>query len=151
VALAAQVDVAHLGLSLEDGAQQVREALVEREDLLELVEDDHDAAPPLRRELAEQLEQPLDRVVDVLLPPTGLEAEAQAAVGRIDIHDRDDPKPAEEVRRPLERLADGRGDVCVNRLRERGCEALLRRRLHQVAVADERLLLQSLLGGAEHQ
>src|SRR5581483_12184035 len=104
VPLAAEVDVAHLRLCLEDGAHQVRELLVDREDLLELVEDDHDAALALGRELAEQLEQALDRVVDVAAAPARMEGEPQRAVARVDLDRRPDAEPAEELRRPLDRV-----------------------------------------------
>src|SRR5689334_18180655 len=71
--LAPQVDVADLGLRLKDGAHEVGVALVEGEDLLELVEDDHDAPLSLGRELAELLEELLDRLVEVALAPAGCE------------------------------------------------------------------------------
>ena len=151
VPLAAQVDVAHLGLGLEDGAHQVREPLVEGDDLLELVEDDHHAPLALGGQLAEQLEQPLDRVVDVGPAAADLEAEAQRAVARVDLDRRPDAQAAEELGRTLERLTDRRGDVRVDRLRQRRRQALLRRRLHQVAVADQRLATHRLLCSAQHQ
>ena len=146
-----EVDVAHLGLGLEDGAHQVREPLVERDDLLELVEDDHHAPLALGGQLAEQLEQPLDRVVDVGPAATDLEAEAQRAVARVDLDRRPDAQAAEELGRTLERLTDGRGDVGVDRLRQRRRQALLRRRHHQVAVADQHLPTHRLLCSAQHQ
>ena len=126
-----------LRLRLEDGPHQVREAPVERDDLLELVEDDHDAPLALGRELAEQLEQALDRVVDVRRPPACLEGEAERPVVGVDLHRRPDPQAAEEIGSALDHLPDRRVDVRVDRLRESGCESLLRRRPHQVAVADE--------------
>ena len=88
VALAAEVHVADLRLRLEDRAHQVREPPVEREDLLELVEDDRDASLALCGELADELEQSLDRVVDVGSPPTRLEREPQGAVARVDLDRR---------------------------------------------------------------
>jgi hypothetical protein len=151
VALAAQVDVPDLGLRLEHRAHQVRELAVERDDLLELVQHEDDAPLSLGGELGRELEQPLDRVVDVLLAAAGGEAEAKRSVGRVDLHRRNDPEATEEARGLLERLVDGRGDVRVDRLRERGREPLLRRRAHEVAVADEHLLPQRLLGRAQDE
>ena len=98
--------MAHLGLRLEDGAHQVRETLVERQDLLELVEDHHDAPLPLGRQLPEQLEQTLDRLVDVLAPAPRLEAEPQAPVRRIDLHRRLHAEAAEEVDGTFEGVLD---------------------------------------------
>src|SRR5207244_13507514 len=63
--------------------------------------------------------------------------EAEAAVVGIDLDRGRDAQAAEEPARALDCLADRRGDVVVDRLRERGGEACLRRRLHQVAVRDE--------------
>jgi len=146
VPLAAQVDVADLGLGLEDRAHQVREALVEGEDLLELVEDDHDAALALGRELAELLEELLDRLVEVAFAAAGAEGEAEGAVARVDLDRRADAEVAEELGGLLERVADGRRDVRVDGLGERGREALLRRGLHEVDVADEELLGERRLG-----
>src|SRR5437588_3004919 len=45
VAPASEVDVAHIGLALEDGAHEVREVSIDLDDLLKLIEDHHDAAP----------------------------------------------------------------------------------------------------------
>src|SRR5262249_10835184 len=77
VALAREIDVPDLGLRLEDRPHEVREVAVETDDLLELVEDDRNSALPLRRDLSGELEQPLDRLVDVRRTPPGGEAEAQ--------------------------------------------------------------------------
>src|SRR5207244_12172515 len=81
----------------------------------------------------------------------GLEAEAEAAVARIDLEGRPDPEAAEEVGRALEAALGRRRDLCVDRLGERRREAFLRRRLHQVAIADERLLPDRILGGPQHE
>jgi hypothetical protein len=67
---------------LEDGAQEPRQAAFDLDDLLELVEDERDATSSLRRELPRQLEQPLQRRVDVVGPPVGVEAEADRPVLR---------------------------------------------------------------------
>ena len=53
-----------LRLLLEDGAHEVGEVAVERDDLLELVEDEHGAAFALGGDPAREREQSLDRVVD---------------------------------------------------------------------------------------
>ena len=79
--LAAQVDVPDLRLCLEDGPHQVRVLGIEREDLLELVEDDCDPALALGGELSRQREQVFDRVVDRRAAAGRLEAETQRAVG----------------------------------------------------------------------
>ena len=65
----------HLGLRLEDGAHEPRQVRVDVDDLLELVEDERDLPAALRGELARQLEQALERCVEVLRLPPGLEAE----------------------------------------------------------------------------
>ena len=52
VALAAEVDVAHFRLGLEYRTHQVRESAVERDHLLEFVENDHDPALAATRPLA---------------------------------------------------------------------------------------------------
>ena len=51
----------------------------------------------------------------------------------------------------LERLADGRNQVLVDRLRECAGEPFLRRSLHQVAVGDEHALGERLLRGPKHE
>ncbi len=76
VALAAEVGVTDLGLGLEHGAHPVRQGLVEPYHLLELVEHEHRPSLSLRPELPGQLQQPVDRVVDVLPPSARGEGEA---------------------------------------------------------------------------
>ena len=151
VLLAPEVDVRDLRLLLEDRPHQVGELAVERDDLLELVEDEHDAAAALGRDPARELEQGLDRVVDGRLLPPCVKGEAQAAVARVDLHRRRDAEAAEEARGPLERLAGRRLEVAVDRLRQRGGETLLRWRTHEVAVRDEDPLANRTLAGAEDQ
>ena len=133
VPLAPEVDVRHLGLLLEDRPHQVGVVAVDRDDLLELVEHEGGAAAPLGGDLAGKHEERLDRVVDRGPAPARVEDEAQAPVDRVDLHRRRDAEPAEEPRRPLDRLAGGRLQVAVDGLGEGGGEALLRRRPHQVA------------------
>ena len=55
-----------LGLLLEDRAHQPRQPRVDVDDLLELVEHERDLALAVGAELGRQLEQALDRRVDVL-------------------------------------------------------------------------------------
>jgi hypothetical protein len=66
VALAAQVDVGHLGLGLEDRAHELGQVAVDVHDLLELVEHQRHAAAALGGQPPGQLEQPLQRGVHVL-------------------------------------------------------------------------------------
>ena len=66
-----------LGLVLEDRAQELRQVGVEVDDLLELVEDQQRGALALGGELRDELEQALERRVDVLGLVAGGEAEAQ--------------------------------------------------------------------------
>ena len=140
------------GLGLEDRAHQVRKLRVELQHLLELVEDQRGPLLALRTDLAGELEQLLDRVVDSgCAGAAGLEAEAQARVVGVDLDRRLDAKAAEERGRLLERLTDRRDEVVVDGLREGAREALLRRGLHQVAVGDEHALRKRLLGGPEHE
>ena len=109
VTLAAQVDVGDLGLGLEDRAHQVRKLLVELQHLLKLVEDQRGPLLALGADLAGELEELLDRVVDPGCPGTaGLEAEAQARVVGVDLDRRLDAQAAEERGGLLERLTDGR-------------------------------------------
>jgi hypothetical protein len=150
MAPASEVDVRDLRLRLEDGAHQVREVPVERDDLLELVEHDRDAALPLRRDPRGQLEQLLDRVVDVGLPPRRLEHEAERPFV-VDLDRRPHAQRAEEARGAIDGDA-GRGvELRRDRLCERRREPLLRRRLHQVAVAHEHVGLDRFLRRAENE
>ena len=75
-----------------------------------------------------------------------LKAKRSGAVARVDLDRRADAQAAEELGGLLERVADGRRDVRVDGLGERGREALLRRGLHEVDVADEELLGDRRLG-----
>ncbi len=54
-----------LGLLLEDGAHQVRQARVDVDDLLELVDDERGAPLSGAAELSRKLEQPFQGRVDV--------------------------------------------------------------------------------------
>ena len=65
VALAAQVDVGDLGLRLEDRTHQVRKLRVELQHFLELIEDQRRPLLALGADLAGELEELLDRVVDL--------------------------------------------------------------------------------------
>ena len=149
VALAAEVGVTDLGLGLEHGPHPVRQGLVEPHHLLELVEHEHCPSLSLRPELAGQLQQPVDRVVDVLPTSARGEGEADVALERVDLDRRLHPQRADERRRSLDQLAGRGGEIVEDRLRERGRKALLRRRSHQVAVRDENLLALGILDRAE--
>ena len=138
-------------LLLEHRAHQVRVVAVERHDLLELVENEHGTALALGRDPAGEREQALDRVVDGCTLSATLEDEAEAPVDRVDFHDRRDAKAAEEAGRPLHRLPGCGLEIAVDRLRERRGEALLGRRPHQVAVADEDPLPDRALRGTEDE
>ena len=151
VAPAAQVDVADLALGLEDRPHDVRERVVDADDLLELVEDEHDAPPALRRDLRRELEQPLDRRVDVRRPADRLEREPDAAVAGVELDRRPHAEAADDRARPLEQALDGREEVVDDRLRETRSEPHLRRRPHQVAVRDEHLVGEHLLHRAEDE
>ena len=112
--------------------------------LLELVEDEHHAAAAVGRELRRQLEQALERLVQVLGATRRAERERRRSVERVDRHDRDDAEAGEDpkaVPRPDER----RGDVVVDRPREPRGELLLRRGLHQVDLGDQDVLGHQLL------
>ena len=73
-----------LGLALEDRAHQLRQAGVDLHDLLELVEHEQDLALAVGGELARQLEQPLDRGVDVLAALADVEGERRRPGLRVD-------------------------------------------------------------------
>ena len=150
VPLAAQVDVRDVGLELEDGAHQLRKLRVDVDDLLELVEDERDLPPALRGELARQLEEPLERCVEILWLAARIEAEAELARGRVDGHDRGDPQAREDAQ-PLPRAEERRGEVVVDRLGELLGEALRGRRRHEVDVGDEHVLGDRLLRDAPHE
>ena len=79
VALAPEVDVRDVGLHLEDGAHEPREVGIDVDDLLELVEDERDLPSALGGELARQLEEPLERRVEVLRLSPRVEGEAELA------------------------------------------------------------------------
>ena len=96
-ALATQVDVGDVRLGLEHRTHERGEVWVELEDLLELVKDDAAAPVAFRRQLRGELEELLQRRVDVVLRVAGPEAEAERAVHRVDGHHRDDPQAAEDL------------------------------------------------------
>ena len=142
VALAPRVDMRDLGLLLERRAHQRRQLGVELRDLLELVEVEDDALALLRRDRARQLEEVLERVVDVGLGARSREAEARRAVQvhgdrRRDSQRREDPQS-------LARLEERGRDVVVDRLGELARELLLRRRRHEVDLDDENPLPDQL-------
>ena len=66
VPFAPEVDVSDLGLRLEHRTRiRFGKALSSFDDLLELIQHEHGPAPALVREILLQLQQPLDRLVDV--------------------------------------------------------------------------------------
>ena len=151
-ALATEVDVRDLRLRLERRSHQVREVRVDPEHLLELVEDDRHPPAAVRRQLARQVEELLDRRVDVGARVPGREAEPECAVGRVDGHHRQDPEPAEDLRRALPYPEERARDLLVDRLRELRGELLLGRRAHQVDLSDERPVpAHELLGSPPHE
>ena len=140
VAPAPQVDVADLALGLEDRPHDVRERVVDADDLLELVEDEHDTPVALRRDLGRELQQSLDRRVDVRRAADRLEREPDAAVTGVELDRRPHAEAADDGARALEEALHGGEEVVDDRLRETGGEPHLRRRPHQVAVRDEHLV-----------
>jgi hypothetical protein len=110
VAAAAEVDVADLRLRLEDGAHEVGEAAVERDDLLELVEHDRDALLPLGRDLGRQLEQALDRRVDVAAAARGWNTNRKVPMSGRPRSTASRSAPGRATR-PLDACADGRVDL----------------------------------------
>jgi hypothetical protein len=104
VTAAPEIDVAHLALALEDRAHHVREVLVEAQDLLELVEDEDHAPLAFDRQLGRELEEPLDRLVDVGPAPGALEPEAKRSVDRVDLDRRENTQSAKQVRGALDRV-----------------------------------------------
>jgi hypothetical protein len=105
VALAAGVDVRDLGLLLEHRAHQRRQPRVDVGHLLELVEDHDHLALALRGELRRQLEQPLERRVDVLAAVARRKREARLARRRVDGDGRVDAQRREDAQ-PLLRVEE---------------------------------------------
>ncbi len=117
---------------------------VDLDDLLELVEHEHDPPVALARELPGELEQPLHRRDDVRGGGVRAEAEAEIAAVGVDRHGRRDPQALEHAQ-PLLGAEQGRGEVLVDRLRELVGEPAERRRRHQIDVGDERAAAHELL------
>src|SRR4051812_11994534 len=145
VAPAAEVEVRDVGLLLKDRAQKLRQVRIERDDLLELVEDEQRAPLALGGDLGDELEQAFERRVDVGGRMGGAEREAQRAGVRVDRHGRDDPQPAEDPRGEALRPGQRAGDVLVDGGRELLGELLLRRRAHEVDLRHEHLLAHEAL------
>ena len=124
---------------------------IERDHLLELVEDERDASVPLRREARRQLDEGLDRRVDVGDVVACAEREAEARVVRVDRDRRLDAQAAKEREPAFARADQRRRDVLVDRLGETRCQPLLRRGRHQVDVGDEDAPAQQLLDRTEHE
>ena len=152
VAAAAEVDVADLALGLEDGPHHVRQRVVDPDDLLELVEHEHDASVALRGDLcrAARAAARSSRRCPSLPRTASNENRTPPSLGSsstVGLH----PQAADDRPRPLEQPLDGREEVVDDRLRERGGEPHLRRRPHQVAVRDEDVVGEDLLHRAEDE
>ena len=80
-----------LGLALEDGAHQPRQMTVDVRDLLELVQHEHDPPLPVGAQLSRQLEQPLQRRVDVRAAVPDVEPEGHGGVVGVERDARRDP------------------------------------------------------------
>ena len=122
------------------------------DDLLELVEDRaRPSASRSRGEPAGQLEQPLERLVEVLARATEAENEklSEPSSGSIG-HRRRDPQAGEHPQALLG-AEQRRGEVVVDRLGELRRELGARRRRHQVDLRDQHLLGDELLGDAPDQ
>ena len=145
VALAAEIDVRDLGLGLEDAPHQLRQGWIDLDDLLELVEDQRDRPLALGGDLPGQLQQALERRIDVGPRVAGGEREAERAVGGVDRDRRRDPQPAEEGRSAITGPLEARQQVAVDRARELLRELLLRRRRHQVDGCDQDALGEEVL------
>ena len=115
------------------------------DDLLELVEDQRDLPLALGGELSRcSSRSPLERRVDVLRLPAGVEAEPELARARIDGDDGRDPEAGEHAQ-ALARAEERRCEVVVDGLGELLRQLLLRRRRHQVDVRDEDSELDDVL------
>src|SRR5581483_9245505 len=108
-------------------------------DLLELVEDEGHTPSALCGELGRELEQSLERGIDVRRRETGAEPEPNTTVLGVDRDGRTDSQSPEDVGRALARPHQRRRDLVVDRLGQPRREQLLRRGPHQVDLRDERL------------
>ena len=109
VALAPQVHVGDLGLRLEHRPHPVRQRLVQAGHLLELVEDEGRPLAALGADPAGELEEAVDRVVDVLAASARREREPDVALDRVDLHRRSHPQRSDERGRAVEELTGGGG------------------------------------------
>src|SRR5689334_10657810 len=126
-----------LRLPLKDGAQELGQVGVDRNDLLELVHDQGDAMATRPTQLGGQFEQPLERRVDISRSLGHAEAEGERAIVGVDVDRRLNLQPTKRSEGALAHPLDGGGDLLVDRSREGGGEALLAGRRHQVDLDDE--------------
>ena len=151
VAAAAEVDVGDLGLLLEHRPQQLRQPWVERLHLLELVEDQRHPPALAGPELGRELQQALERRLEVGRRVVDSEGEVVGAALRVDRDPGGDPQVAERGQRPLLDARSGGRDVLVDRGGELLRQLRLRRRGHQVDVGDEHVVADELLHRFPHQ
>ncbi len=151
VALAAEVDVRHLGLLLEDRAQEPRQFGIDLHDLLELIEDQRGSPPTCPAELGRQVKQALQRRVDVGVAPAEGEAEPERAVLGVDRDGGLDLQAPKRGEGPLPDPLERRGDLLVDRAGERRRQPLLVRRRHQVDLGHQDALACQRLACAPDQ
>ena len=151
VRLLPEVDVRDVSLRLEGRPHERRQPRVDVEHFLKLVEHERDRAPAFGGQLGRQLEDPLQRRVDILGGVTGGEAERHRAVVGIERHHRSDPESPEELRRTVARPQERAGDVLVDRRGQLRGELLLRRGLHQIHLRDQDALPRQLLRRPEDE
>ncbi len=144
VALAAQVDVSHLRLLLEDRAHQLDQRGVDVDHLLKLVQHQRHAPVAIGGDAPEHDEQLLERRVDVLLGGARVEAERHRAVVGVD-GDRGGQAQAREHLQALLRVPQPGGQLLVDRLRELRSQQVLRGGAHQVHLGDQDALPHELL------
>src|SRR6266516_818953 len=108
VALTAGGDMRHLRLLLKDRPHPRGKLGVDLGHFLELIEVDDNLLPTIRRKLGRQFEQPIKRLVNVLLDPCGGKTESCRAVLGIYGHHRNDTQGAENEKALL-RIED---DAC---------------------------------------
>src|SRR5581483_10271135 len=97
------------------------------------------ALPARCRELRRQLEESLERGVDVRTLVAGAKGEAQVSRLRVDGHHRRDPQAGDDVRHALADSEERFRDLVVDRFCERSCQLLLRRGQHEVHLGHEDL------------
>jgi hypothetical protein len=150
VPFAAEIDVSHVGLFLEDRPHELDEAGVDVHHLLKLVQNQHHAPVAIGGDPTEHREELLERRIDVLVSGAGIETERHGAVIRID-GDRGREAQAGEDLQSLLRIPQTCGQILVDGPRQFGGELVLGRRPHQVNLSDEDVFPDQLLGHAPHE